>query len=315
MEISPLTAVRLVLRQRLPVNAPDVVGVIITDFLLRDLTMRDACDLSHAESTDLLDFVWARGLRAVESERWSVGKMLHMEPRYARWAFTRAMVGAVRRGDLAMVQWLRGRFPDCPIYVEVLGEACKCGRLEMLRLLSTVKNGRYLPWRTLTLYWAASCGRWDIVHWVCEHRRHLSSDSMMEFALKENNLEEIKWLAARFHDNYVRDAYVPYSQKTWSARKDCVRYLVARGLAVQHVVEGAAQTAAEACDLGFMQWLVRHQLSRPQYVYDRALTRACEHGHIQVVQWLLTRMEELGLLRNLSAIVCTAARSGQLAVV
>jgi hypothetical protein len=258
MEISPLTAVRLVLRQRLPVNAPDVVGVIITDFLLRDLTMRDACDLSHAESTDLLDFVWARGLRAVESERWSVGKMLHMEPRYARWAFTRAMVGAVRRGDLAMVQWLRGRIPDCPFYEDVLDEACKCGRLGALQLLHCVGNGNDFRWSSLVTKLAAEFGHWDVVHWLHERHPRLPVSCALAFALKQNNLEEIMWIAAHSAGiAAVGDTYTPYSEETWSARKDCVRYLVARGLAVQGVVEAALPAAGEAGDLKFFQWLMR----------------------------------------------------------
>jgi hypothetical protein len=189
MDASPLAVVRLVLHQKLAISASDGVGVTITDFLLRDLTLRQACDLSPAGSTALLEYVWARGLRAVDSEKWSVGEMLHTQPHYSNWAFTRAMVG--RCGDLAMVQWLRGRFPDCPIYLEVLGEACKSGRLEALQLLHSFKNGQ-------DFQWAARFGHWDVIHWVYEQYPGLSSGSMLGFALKENNLEEIKWLTARF---------------------------------------------------------------------------------------------------------------------
>jgi hypothetical protein len=312
METSPLAAVRLVLRQKRETNASDVVGVAITDFLVRDLSLREACDLSHAGSTALLEFVWARDLGAIEREQWSVGRMLHTQPHYARWAFTRAMVGAVRRGDLAMVQWLRKRFPDCPIYVEVLGEACKCGRLEALQLLHSFKNGRDFQWDRLLPNWAANFGHWDVIHWVYEHYPGLSSGNMLGFALKASNLEEIKWITAHFDDTNVGDVYLPYSEETWQARKDCVRYLVARGRAVEEIVKGALQTAAEASDLQFVQWLMTLQLSRPQNVYKLALNCACEHGHVQVVQSLLTRMEELRLRIDLATVMRAAARNGQL---
>jgi ankyrin repeat protein len=293
-----------------------VAGVSITDFLIRDLTLREACDLSCAGSTALVEFVWARGLRAVESERWSVGKMLHTEPRYARWAFTRAMVGAVRRADLAMVQWLRGRFPDCPIYEDVLDEACKCGRLGALQLLHCVGNGNDFRWSSLVTKLAAEFGHWDVVHWLHERHPRLPVSCALAFALKQNNLEEIMWIAAHSAGiAAVGDTYTPYSEETWSARKDCVRYLVARGLAVQGVVEAALPTAGEAGDLRFFQWLMSYQLDRPGYCYMVTLYHSCEHGHIQVVRCLLARMEELGLPSSPSNIMCTAANHGHLALV
>jgi ankyrin repeat protein len=315
MEISPLAAVRLVLRQKLPVNGSDVAGVSITDFLIRDLTLREACDLSRAGSTALVEFVWTRGLRAVESERWSVGKMLHTEPRYARWAFTRAMVGAVRRADLAMVQWLRGRFPDCPIYEDVLDEACTYGQLEALQLLHCVGNGNDFRWSSQMPISAAEFGHWDVIHWVYDLYPGLSLDGMLEFALRENNLEEVKWLTAHADSFDVGDTRIPYSEETWPAQKDCVRCLVARGLAVQDVVEEFLPIAAEAGDLPFLQWLTSYELDDAKYVYWLALERACEHGHIQVVRCLLARTEELGLPSDPSGIMCAAARGGQLAMV
>jgi ankyrin repeat protein len=314
METFQLAVVRLVLRQKLPASGSDVAGIAISDFLVRDLTLRQACDLSPGGSTALLEFVWSRGLRSAESERWSVGKILHTEPHYARWAFTQAMVGAVRQGDLVLVQWLRDRFPNCPIYVEVLGEACKCGRLEALQLLRDAKNGRDIDWRGLLPNWAAEFGHWDVVHWVYEQHHGFLSGRTLECALRQSN-SEIKWLTAHGYETYVGDTYVPYSEETWPARRACIRYLIAQGLAVQDVVQGSLQTAAEGGDLQFFQWLLGHQISYPKYVYELVLKRACEHGHIQVVQCLLTRMEELSLPSVPSDIMRTAARSGQLALV
>jgi hypothetical protein len=85
--------------------------------------------------------------------------------------------------------------------------------------------------------------------------------------------------------------------------------------AVQDVIKGALQTAAEAGDLPFMRWLMTHQLSFPQYVYPLVLRGACEHGHIQVIRCLLTRMEELGLPNEPAAMICPAAGNGHLALV
>jgi ankyrin repeat protein len=319
METSPLAAVRLVLRETLADDAPDVVGVAITDFLVRDLTLRQACDLSSAGSTALLEYVWSRGLRAVASERWSVGKMLHTEPHYYSWAFTRAMVEALRRGDLAVMQWLRGRFPECPIYVEVLSEACRYGRLEALQLLHSVRNGRDFRWDDIILLFAAKFGHWDVIRWVREQWPDVSSEhnwrTMLKYALRDNNLEEMIRITAYLKHTDVGEAYIPYSEETWPARKYCVLLLLARGLDIENVVKGALKTAAEANDLEFVQWLLSFHVDDPLYAYEFGLARACELGHLEVARCLLTNFEELKVPHGPSIVMCSSSRGGQLAMV
>lgn len=80
----PLTSVALVLHSKLPNRGPDIVALLLSDILLRDLTLTQACQLTPAVCTSLLDLVWLRGLRDAKSSKWTAAKLLQSEPHYNR---------------------------------------------------------------------------------------------------------------------------------------------------------------------------------------------------------------------------------------
>lgn len=53
------------------------IGAIISDFLVSDISLSKAIEWSHAGSLALLDLVWTRSLRPLESSRWSAANLLH----------------------------------------------------------------------------------------------------------------------------------------------------------------------------------------------------------------------------------------------
>ncbi|KAE9090795.1 hypothetical protein PF005_g19054 [Phytophthora fragariae] len=99
---------------RLENAARESIGALVTDFLVWDMPLSKAVELSHAGSVALLDFVWMRGLRDVGRRRWTVAKLLHSEKYYYKWEFSLALAQVICAADLQMVQWIVQHFSGCP---------------------------------------------------------------------------------------------------------------------------------------------------------------------------------------------------------
>ncbi|KAG2781712.1 hypothetical protein JG687_00018567 [Phytophthora cactorum] len=109
-----LKIVALVL-SKLSSHPIDSVAVAISDFLVADLSLSKALELSYADSLALLDLVWARSLGPIRSSRWSATNLLQTKDYYYKWEFSIALVKAIRRADLNQIQWLLGHLSDCPV--------------------------------------------------------------------------------------------------------------------------------------------------------------------------------------------------------
>lgn len=73
-----MLVVRLVLRQRLP-SASTNVGTLVSDYLVSDLSLQQAVELSREGCTDLLQLLWSRSERSGNFNHWSVANLHQSE--------------------------------------------------------------------------------------------------------------------------------------------------------------------------------------------------------------------------------------------
>jgi hypothetical protein len=129
---SPLTAPTLVLKSYPAVVALDHVATMISAFLDASATVA----LAHAcsfGSIRLLDRLWANSDPELDKgTSWSLRQYLRADIHYYGFQFTKSLLAATTRGDVEVVQWLLKHFSSCTAGVEVVEEAARQGRLEIL---------------------------------------------------------------------------------------------------------------------------------------------------------------------------------------
>ncbi|OWY94833.1 hypothetical protein PHMEG_00035328 [Phytophthora megakarya] len=158
--------VNLILHRNLATCVPDIITTIISDFLITDLTLAQACQWTHIGSTFLLDLVWMRSLRDVKTSKWTLAKLLQSERHYHQWACSQSLIKVIQRGDLVLVQWLLTHFSRCTVSKEVVEKAAQCGNLWVLQLLEGDKRHGGIEWSENSVNEAARIGNWELVKWL-----------------------------------------------------------------------------------------------------------------------------------------------------
>ncbi|OWZ12109.1 hypothetical protein PHMEG_00014780 [Phytophthora megakarya] len=237
-------------------NGHDSIGAIISDLLISDIPLSKAIELSHPGSLALLDFVWMRSLRDMEHSRWTVAKLLQSEKDYYKWEFSLALVRAIRRADLKMVQRILTHFSNC-LEKEVVEEAAKGGHLWVLQLLETDNSHDGIEWGTTCMNNAAKSGHWDLVHWlhqrigtpIYEPRFH---GKIADYAFYQCNVEKLKWVIA---NGFELSNYLCVDKCDFSKREKCwevVRYVLSEGHSKAAIlVNRAAVEAVETSSLPY----------------------------------------------------------------
>ncbi|KAG7386832.1 hypothetical protein PHYPSEUDO_015230 [Phytophthora pseudosyringae] len=305
----PLTVENIISRIHLPANVPDVVPSIVMDFLVPDISLARAIDVSS--SVALLDFIWARSVRDARSDRWSVARLLQSQPRYFRWEFSQALLQAVSCEDRGMVEWVVAHFPGCPVSGRVLEEVAARGWLWLLQLLQAQEGGA-LRCSKETLSKAAENGHWEVVHWLIDHTNTVQDNHryLVGIAVGANNLEEYRWLKARGY-GVDRVAFTESPQEEWPVRKEIFYDVLQRS---RWMAGSALRDAARNDDVPFAEWLVTHYCkdggtNLPHYSGAKA---ASEKGCLEMLQWHLKRLRDV---IDLSEVMFLAAENGRLEVV
>ncbi|KAE8966026.1 hypothetical protein PR002_g28498 [Phytophthora rubi] len=268
---------------RLENAAGESIGALVTDFLVWDMPLSKAVELSHAGSVALLDFVWMRGLRDVGRRRWTVAKLLHSEKYYYKWEFSLALAQVICAADLQMVQWIVQHF----------------------------SGSRHRHWRVV--HWLHERTG------TPSQDGFRTENNVTECAFEQHNLEELRRATAHgFHvaANRFPDVCSDAEREMcWEA----IRFLLSRGYGDSGTfVESAIMLAAKVGDHEFVQLLLLvHEDDRgsSEMGLMKASMVAGRYGHVLVLERLLTRLAELNIHNIPSSVMFEAAKYGKLEVV
>ncbi|KAL3665739.1 hypothetical protein V7S43_009172 [Phytophthora oleae] len=137
---SPLSSITLALSDKAAANLPHVVP-LISSFLdcSLNIPLHQACATG---SLALLDRIWFHSqLPRREDWRWCPAASLQTNRHYKRWQFSQSLIQAIRRRDLALVDWIFRHFTCCVSDVEVVEKAASTGQLEILKFLLEKNSG------------------------------------------------------------------------------------------------------------------------------------------------------------------------------
>ncbi|KAL4102501.1 hypothetical protein PRIC1_006246 [Phytophthora ramorum] len=344
-----LTLANFVLRNKLQTCAPESVSFLISDFLIADLPLAGACQLSRAESVALLNLVWMRSQRDNHSDTWSNARLLQTEPRYNRWAFCKTLSQAVEKKDSVLIQWVLQHFPNLPITETIVRKVAENGLLWLLQQLQSERPRRRIGWGKTSYLDAAKAREWEVVHWLLPRchvsQRFKKQDAQLVLqALDQNNLRELKWvLSLGFTMKHLKLVDPPIHpqlraiveakslehgrrgptdtlETQWRDRTVLVRYLVENGIMpFKNIAEISWRPAARYGDLEFMKWLASKSGSTRRAASNislvEALKAAADNGHVAIAKWLLGNFRGLVESRALSEAVFLAANGGNLEIV
>ncbi|KAH7460705.1 uncharacterized protein KRP23_14411 [Phytophthora ramorum] len=344
-----LTLANFVLRNKLQTCAPESVSFLISDFLIADLPLAGACQLSRAESIALLNLVWMRSQRDNHSDTWSNARLLQTEPRYNRWAFCKTLSQAVEKKDSVLIQWVLQHFPNLPITETIVRKVAENGLLWLLQQLQSERPRRRIGWGKTSYLDAAKAREWEVVHWLLPRchvsQRFKKQDAQLVLqALDQNNLRELKWvLSLGFTMKHLKLVDPPIHpqlraiveakslehgrrgptdtlETQWRDRTVLVRYLVENGIMpFKNIAEISWRPAARYGDLEFMKWLASKSGSTRRAASNislvEALKAAADNGHVAIAKWLLGNFRGLVESRALSEAVFLAANGGNLEIV
>ncbi|KAF4030366.1 Ankyrin repeats (3 copies) [Phytophthora infestans] len=294
MPAPSLTAVTLALTTFPAVAALDHVAICISSYLDGSMTIPfdEAC--SHG-SIRLLDRIWENGdPDAKAATIWSLSQYLRANTHYHRFQFSKALRKAVEREDLDIVQWILEHFSDCTAGVEVVEEAARHGRLEILQCLLECDSRRdHKKSKRNVIYWggddianAIAEGHGRVAKWLHENTpdaRH-NFDTVMKYAVRHGDQLLIQWLVDVV---YTAEPFLPLPSMDDAAAGGHMEMLLwiydqSYGGCSDNALEGAAKNG----QLDMVQWLVEKGITKGS---REAVQAACAEVHLSVVRWLLER--------------------------
>ncbi|KAK1946569.1 hypothetical protein P3T76_002121 [Phytophthora citrophthora] len=137
---APLVVETLALSDEAISNLSQVM-ILVSSYLDHsvNIPLHQACATS---SLDLFERIWYQShLPRGEDWGWCPAASLQTNRHYKRWQFSQSLIQAIRRRDLALVDWIFGHFTRCVSDVEVVEEAASTGQLEILKFLLEKDSG------------------------------------------------------------------------------------------------------------------------------------------------------------------------------
>ncbi|KAG7387154.1 hypothetical protein PHYPSEUDO_014674 [Phytophthora pseudosyringae] len=293
MSVTSLTAVTLVLKPFPAVAALDHVGTSISSYLDGSvmIPLDEACSIG---STRLLDRIWMNSdPDAEEGTSWSLCRYLRTDIHYHRFQFSKALRAGMGCGDLDVVQWVLEHFSGCTADEEVVEEAARCGRMEILQYLLEYGRCEREGGEKNVIFWggddmvnAIKEGHGDVARWLYDNtpdaRRNLNN--VMKFAVRQGDRSLIQWLLDVV---YQADTLLPPPSMNDAAaggHMEVLQWIYEQGYGGRsdHALQGAATNGR----LGMVKWLVDNGITKGA---REAVQGACDGGHLNVVQWLFKR--------------------------
>ncbi|KAL3666074.1 hypothetical protein V7S43_008865 [Phytophthora oleae] len=210
---APFLAVTLALPDKTVANLPHVVSLIsyYLDCSL-NIPLHRACSTG---SLALVARIWSHSqLHPGEGSRWCPAASLQTNRHYKRWQFSQSLIQAIRRRDLALIDWIFAHFTHGATDVEVVEEAASTGQLEILEFLlekdsrhtqeeyevgNANGDGNGVTWGGEEMELAVMNGHSDVVLWLLEHTSttHRAQRGVLIKAVRSGNLSIVKLLVSR----------------------------------------------------------------------------------------------------------------------
>ncbi|POM72896.1 Hypothetical protein PHPALM_10322 [Phytophthora palmivora] len=289
MPAASLTAVTLALKPFPAVSALEHVVSSISYFLDNSvmIPLAQACSFG---STRLLDQQSSRS-EANIGTTWSLCQYLRSDVHYYRFQFTKSLRAAVELGDLEIVQWVLKHFSGCTAEENVVEEAARCGRLDILEYL--LEYGRCYGDDQNVILWggddmanAIQEGHGEVAQWLYENipdaRRNL--EYVMEFAVRHGDISLIQWLLDVVYMSELLLAPPSMSDAAAGGHMEILQWIFEQdfGGCCDYALERAAKNGR----LDMVEWLVENGITKGA---REAVQAACSEGHLRIVQWLLER--------------------------
>ncbi|KAK1946508.1 putative ankyrin repeat protein [Phytophthora citrophthora] len=230
-----------------------------------------------------------------------------------------SLIQAIRRRDLALVDWIFGHFTHCVSDVEVVEEAASTGQLEILKFLlekdkqeeydagNANGDGNGVTWGGKDMELAVKNGHSDVVEWLLEHtsnKNRVEDGNLLVVKLlisRRVRMSESRWLVEQ---NVGGEEPIMLSSK----HLDINMWLVESGLEC-----GVSEAFANACGEVHCRscYINTRGVVLDSNTPKSAMESAPANGHLEVVKWLV----EHDIGRHSTSAIHFAALNGHLDVV
>ncbi|KAL3665748.1 hypothetical protein V7S43_009179 [Phytophthora oleae] len=325
LEPAPLLVVTLALSDKAVADLPHVAS-LISSYLdcSVNIPLHQACETG---SLDLLDRIWFHSQRPHgEDWRWCPAASLQTNRHYKRWQFSQSLIQAIRRRDLALVDWIFRHFTCCVSDVEVVEKAASTGQLEILKFLlekdsghtqeeyevgTANGDGNGVTWGGDDMELAVENGHSDVVRWLLEHTGDTQRVEFGVFikAVLSGDLPIVKLLVS---SGFFRMAQ-PHSLIDLAASGGHLELL--QWLVEQNFLDEEHRVRLSSKHLNINTWLVESGL---ECGVEQAFAEACGEGPLPVVWWLADYMNMREVVLDVDtaeSAMNSAARHGHLEVV
>ncbi|KAL3665831.1 hypothetical protein V7S43_009257 [Phytophthora oleae] len=324
LALAPLLIVTLALSDKAVANLPLALS-IISSYLdnTMNIPLHEACATG---SLALFDRIWFHSqLPRNEDWCWCPAASLLTNRHYKRWQFSQSLIQAIRRRDLALVDWIFGHFTRCVSDVKVVEEAASSGQLEILKFLLEKNSGHTqedyeagnvsgddngVTWGGEDMELAVKSGHTDIVRWLLEHTRNSPrmQDGILYEAAIAGNLPIVKLLISRGFR--VADFHSLLDLAAAEGHLELLKWLVKQDFRSEgHGIQLSSK------HLNVNTWLVESGL---ECGVEESFADACNEGSLSVVWWFVdyidTRRVDLGV-DTAQLAMNSAADNGHLEVV
>lgn len=229
-----------------------------------------------------------------------------MHPLMKRKLFADAMVQAVGRGDLAIVQWLVEEYLPTGRVRQAIDKAAARGRLDILKWLHENHTSRVV-WGHKELHLAAKGDHFETVKWLFGHSERLSADdknALLFYAMGNGNVAMVEWLC---------ELDLPYMEpRMWSAAWN--GHLAVIQWVSLHFGCPCPQSCMDAAvsggHLNLAQWLRIYASLRSTDV--SSVIEAARFGHLKMIKWVFENLVVDDMSGKLGAAIDGAAAGGHL---
>lgn len=300
----PLTCVNVVCRSYPAAGANDAVVHLIDGFVDPSSRLK-LVDASARALPGLLRLL----------KRIAAHDAANLEALFKRQIFSRALVHAVRHGDIKVVQWLVEEYQPTGKIRRALNQAAACGQLEILMWLIDYHEAR-LVWNGEELDLAAEGNHLVMTQWLIEYSGRFDGGvehnmgNLLTKAAQHGNLEMALWVAQQCQLRGVQlDPSVALAVAALNGHLSLMEFV--RDQFGGSYSQKCFDNAIAGGQLEVAKWLHVHS----GFVRTKALCllKVAHSGDAALAEWVLDNIE-LDDRQGLGSLIESAATAGHLDV-